>query len=101
MSSPFNVDLGLQTGHVSTFQDLVAQTMSNNNMLKGTAESALVANQGKMSQAFQVWMEQLITHATINNQKLDAISQALGFGIKSAGGTDEGNAAPFQAGHLL
>lgn len=96
MSSPFQMDEGLQAGHVATFQDIVAQTMANNNFFKGTAESALVANQGRMSQSFQVWMEDVVTTATVNNQKLEAISEALGFGVKSTAGADEANAAPFQ-----
>lgn len=50
-----------------------------------------------MSQSFQMWMEELVTHATVNNQKLEAISEALGFGVKSTAGADEANAAPFQA----
>jgi hypothetical protein len=100
MSSPFMMDEAQQAGHVSTFQDLVAQTMANNNHFKSTAETAMVANQGRMSQAFQVWMEELVTHATVNNQKLEAISEALGFGIKSTAGADESNAAPFGTGQL-
>lgn len=100
MSSPFMMDEGLQTGHVSTFEDLVAQTHANNNFFKTTAEHAQVANRGRMSQAFQMWMVELVDHATINNQKLDGITHALHFGIGSTSGADESAAAPFGTGRV-
>jgi hypothetical protein len=94
------MDEALQAGHVATFEDIVAQTMANNNFFKSTAESAMAANRGRMSTAVQTYLSELVTHSTVNNQKLEAITQALGFGVKSTGSTDESNAAPFQVGQF-
>jgi hypothetical protein len=97
-AAPFSVDLANQIAQKAGFQGIVEETMANNNRLKGVAETAMTANQGQMSVAFQGWMEELVTHATINNQKLDSIVQALGFGIQSTSSTDEGAAATLRSG---
>ncbi len=98
MTAPFNVDLANQIAQSAGFKGIVEETMANNNQLKATAESAMAANQGQMSTAFQGWMTELVSHATINNQKLDTISDALNFGIKSTSSTDESGASAFSAG---
>jgi len=97
MSQPFNVDLASQTAQISEFQGIVEATMANNNQLKGIAESAMTANQGNMSLAFQRWMGDIDVTATMNNQVLQSIQEALQFGVKSTSGTEEANAASLAA----
>ena len=96
MSAPFTVDLAAQIAQTGTFQGLVEQGMANNNQLKAIADAAQVGNQGKMNAAFQVWLSEVSTTAMNSNIKFQAISDALGFGIKSTGSTDEAGAAGFQ-----
>ena len=98
MSAPFNVDLAAQLAQTASFQSIVEQTMANNNQLKATAEAAMAANIGQLNTAFQHRMTDIVTHATTNNAKLQAITEALGFGIKSTGSTEEANAAAFTSG---
>jgi hypothetical protein len=96
MSAPFNVDLAAQISQTSNFQDLVAQGMANNNALKSIADSAMAANQGQFSAAFVAWNAEISQTAMTNNVKFQAISDALGFGIKSTGSTDADNAGIFR-----
>ena len=98
MSAPFNVDLAAQLAQTASFQSIVEQAMATNKQLQATAESALAANIGQMSTAAQHRFSDIITHATTNNAKLQAITEALGFGIKSTGSTEEANAAAFTSG---
>ena len=95
MSAPFNVDLAAQIAQTAEFQGLVEQGMANNTALKSIADTAQVANQGQMTAAFQVWLSEVSTTAMNSNIKFQAISDALGFGIKSTGSTDESGAAGF------
>lgn len=93
MSAPFNVDLASQQAQTEHFRSDVETTMATNNQMKGIAESAMTANQGQMSQAFQSWMEDIVQHATTNNQVLSGVVDALSFGIKSTTSQEESNAA--------
>ena len=97
MAQPYNVDLAAQAAQTAEFQSIVEQTMAANNQAKGIADSAMTANQGSFSVAFQRWMQDIDVTATMNNQLLQSIQEALGFGIKSTTGTEEGNAASMSA----
>lgn len=93
MSSPFAVDLAAQMTQTATFQGLVAEGIANNKTLISIADTAMVANSGQMSVAFQAWVAEVSATAMNNNVKFEAIADALGFGIKSTSSTEADNAS--------
>lgn len=93
--TPFNMDMAVQVAQTQGFQGLVDSAQANNNQMLVVADSALGANRGQMSDAFQTWLEEVQHTATQNNQVLDSIREALHFGIGSTDNTDAEHAGTF------
>jgi uncharacterized protein YukE len=85
MSTPFSMDMAVQTAHTATFQGLVDAASVNNKQMMMVADAAMAANRGQMSTAFQTWLGDVHQTAVSNNKVLDQIREALHFGI---GATD-------------
>ncbi|KAA1249873.1 hypothetical protein F0Q45_12775 [Mycobacterium simiae] len=94
---PFNMDMAVQAAQTASFQGLVDSATANNKQLLIVADSALAANRGQMSDAFQTWLSDVQQTAVSNNQVLDQIREALHFGIGATDAQEASAAGDFQA----
>lgn len=88
-----NMDLALQIAQIKGFEGLVDATFANNNQLMVIADTALTANRGSMSTAFQSWVEDVHRTCTMNNQHLQGIAEGLHFGLGATEDTDASGAS--------
>lgn len=96
MSTPFNMDMAVQTAQTASFQGLVDEAQANNKQMMVVADTAMTANRGQMSASFQTWISDVHQVATSNNVVLDSIREALQFGIGSTDNQESSAAADFQ-----
>ncbi|RFZ63031.1 hypothetical protein DE4576_04970 [Mycobacterium marinum] len=94
---PFNMDMAVQAAQTASFQGLVDSAMANNKQMMVVADTALNANRGQMSNAFQTWLADVHHTAVSNNQVLDGIREALHFGIGATDGQEASAAGDFHS----
>lgn len=93
---PFNMDMAVQAAQTASFQGLVDSAQANNKQMLVIADSAMTANRGQMSNAFQTWLQDVHQTAVSSNQVLDQIREALHFGIGSTDAQEASAAGDFQ-----
>lgn len=93
---PFSMDMAVQAAQTAGFQGLVDSAQANNKQMLVVADSAMTANRGQMSNAFQTWLQDVHQTAVSSNQVLDQIREALHFGIGSTDAQEASAAGDFQ-----
>lgn len=90
------MDMAVQVAQTAGMQGLVDSAQANNKQMMVVADSAMAANRGQMSTAFQTWLGDVHQTATSNNVVLDQIREALHMGIGSTDNQEASAAGDFQ-----
>lgn len=95
--TPMNLDQASHLAQTQGMQGLVDAAMANNNDMMATADSAMAANVGQLSAAFQGWCGEVHMTAVSVNTQLLTITEALGLTATNFGSQDEDAAATMTA----